>query len=812
MDLNKYRRLVFIFISFLLSGNVLLYAQGGTYLNYDGKLKWLRVNSLHTYFSEHASETETGGDDPRSIRFCWPGEYGLVQTSMRARGMFLGCVDFHDAHINQNFEHYVINSGPKPGEYEDRPIYDAVEFKLVGRFSHPLVVVDDVPDRTSPLYDTIDELDPNLVADRMLLVKNHSAMGVTITKKVYVFTQQYHNNYYIYDFILKNTGIIDNDSTVYQQQLKDFMFMLTYRYALSGESLWENASGEAQGWGIDNTGWGRNVVHEVTGTDGNGIRGHYAWYAPHSARPFTNIDDDWGCPNQNEDGIMAAARYVGHAVIHADTGPDNPTDNRLQPSTTHHFNTDSDELTRATSRYDADRMGKRYTLMTMKHASPTLVEEIAASGQAADLYINSNYSTGGVTALQSFGPYTLDPGDSLHFVFVGGVAGLSREKNREVGGNWLQYYNSTGSPALIMPDKSSAPDHTEYKEAWVLTCRDSLQQTFERAIDNYNSGYTIPQPPPPPDIFTVVSGGDRIRLSWSSNATSDPHFDGYVIYRSEGNVIDPKSVYKKIFECDHSTGIVHEYDDISAVRGFDYYYYIQSKDDGSQNDIQPGVPLYSSMFWTITTDPAYLRRPAVTKDAKATPDVDTTYWELNIPKEEWAATSKYYDREIVSYGGSNYLCICDSTGETNPPVVDTRSWKLVVSKGTWNPAKTYIVADAILYNDVSYVCKYGLSGGTWLDLVRVVPNPYDIRARMFQFGDESQYDRIAFYGLPPVCDLKVYTERGDLIWSKKHTDGSGDELWDSMTSSRQIVVSGIYILYVETPEGESVFRKFVIIR
>ena len=99
-----------------------------------------------------------------------------------------------------------------------------------------------------------------------------------------------------------------------------------------------------------------------------------------------------------------------------------------------------------------------------------------------------------------------------------------------------------------------------------------------------------------------------------------------------------------------------------------------------------------------------------------------------------------------------------------------------------------------------------------MELVRIVPNPYDIRSRLFQFGENSQYDRIAFYGLPPVCKLKIFTERGDLIWEKDHTRGTGDELWDSKTSSGQIIASGIYILYVETPEGKSVFRKFVVIR
>jgi hypothetical protein len=96
--------------------------------------------------------------------------------------------------------------------------------------------------------------------------------------------------------------------------------------------------------------------------------------------------------------------------------------------------------------------------------------------------------------------------------------------------------------------------------------------------------------------------------------------------------------------------------------------------------------------------------------------------------------------------------------------------------------------------------------------VRVVPNPYDIRGRFLQYGDQSQYDRIAFLGLPPEAKLKIFTERGDLIWEKEHTTGSGDELWNSTTSSGQIIVSGIYILYVETPDGRSVFRKFVVIR
>lgn len=236
---------------------------------------------------------------------------------------------------------------------------------------------------------------------------------------------------------------------------------------------------------------------------------------------------------------------------------------------------------------------------------------------------------------------------------------------------------------------------------------DSLYRTFRHAGQNFKNGYAIPQPPPPPSIFEVRSGGDRISLSWADNAASWPGFDGYKIYRATGK---PDTTYTEIFSCNRAN-VVHTFDDVTARRGFDYYYYIVSKDDGSTNDVHPGAPLVSSKFYTMTNAPAYLRRPAADD-----------------------------------------------------------------------------LAD-----------------------IRVVPNPYNIRARELQFGSVAP-DRIAFFGLPPECTIKIFTERGDLVETLAHTDGSGDELWDSLTSSRQVVVSGLYIAVIETPDGRSAVRKFIIIR
>ena len=702
--LKSYRILAGLLILILMSRSNNAFAQA---LGASGELKWLRVNSLHTYFSEQGAESETGGTEETNVSFSWPGEYGIDQYTMRSNGMWLGCRNYYDSKVDRTFDKMVTNVGLKPNEYTERPIFDAVDFRLIGKYEHPIVNVDGALASELTQYDVLDDIDPNLPADRLLIVKNHTSIGVTVTKKVYAWSTKGHDNYYIYDYTLKNTGIIDNDGTLNPQTIQDFYFLLASRHTFAGESI---IYGDPYGtnWGTGAMQWGGNVVNDVVGRDPAAndfeFRAYISWYGPNSAQP---VSDDWGCPNYKDDGVMAAAKYAGRVVLHADKSASDKSDDQYEPTTTRFSYSDDPVMQRAGSPYNEIYINQRYDFMSSGHDPLTQAELIEASGLSADVW-SAGSGTSGHTITQGFGPYTLETGDSINIVLAGAVAGISREKNREVGGNWIQYENGTGTPELIKPDGTETTDYDEYKREWVWTCKDSLIKTFRNAIANYESGYNITLAPPPPKEFTVRSGGDRISLSWADNATSAPNFDGYVIYRAEGSVMQPKSKYEKLWECDASN-VVHSFDDITAARGFDYYYSIQSKTDGSENN---GVPQYSGLFWTLTSVPAYLRRPA----------------------------------------------------------------------------------------------------GTSIEEVRVVPNPYDIRARALQFGDDFQYDRIAFYGLPPVCDVKVFTERGDLIWQRHHDDGSGDVLWDSLTTSGQIIVSGIYILYVETPEGESVYRKFVVIR
>jgi hypothetical protein len=670
------------------------------------EIRWLRVSQLQSFINEVGAEYE--GEWPTyNLNFLsWPAQYGIEQNLLRQKGLWIGARNFYDTRMGDELSVKVIGSGPRNTDERVNMIFEK-EIKLIGRNYHPMVSVDDQLATVLDTYDVLDSLDENLPADRMVLVRFNTSIGVSVTKKVLCFTQSDQDDYFIHDYVFKNTGIVDRDGTVHEQTLQDVWFYFVYRFAFAGESYGDASTPEGN-WGAFSSAWGESTLNHAFGTDPAGadfndpssplyrMRGFYSYYGPSTDRLNLLYEEDWGGPNDSEDGVMASAKFAGCVTLHADRSPSNPADDAAQPGTTWYIASDGDAvgMSANVSQYKVDYMNIRYEIMSEGHP-PQAHDELIGDDYAINLSDAKRQAGGGTSQGQGYGPYTMAPGDSVRIIFAEASSGINREKNREVGWNWLQWWRQTGNPALVMPDGSLTTDHDAYKKAWVFTGRDSVLKVYRSALENYNSGYQIPRAPDPPGRFEVRSGGDRIQLSWDDNAASDPHFGGYVIYRASGTVLSPKSVYEKLFECG-AADAVHAFDDTSAVRGFDYYYYILSKDDGTQT----GKTLTSSLFWTLTSKPAHLLRQAE----------------------------------------------------------------------------------------------------SFLNQVRVIPNPYDLRSRLYQFGTESQYDRIAFYGLPKFCSLKIFTERGDLIWEKDHDNGAGDELWDSMTRSGQIVVSGIYILYVEVPD------------
>lgn len=678
-------------LALLLVPNSQVFAQGET--------KWIRVGELHDWFSELGCEWEVGrrglvADQQDGLQ--WPGRYP-DQDCQAAKGLWIGAMNYNDLVAGQTYVHKVIQVGPRSNDYANEIF--PVEFKMIGQFDHPTVLVDGEVATDLDFDDVLDEIDPNLTADRLMITKIRTSMGIDMIRRIYAFSQQNNNNYFIYEYVFTNSGIVDQNGTQNSQTLQGVYFTWQYRYAISKEM---GAYGKF--YMPQNATWGTNTMNEVIGEDpasGDPFRALYCWHGLHSGATYQGQNyDNIGAPNIEGDGKLGAAQFVGVVTIHADKSPTDNSDDPLQPTGSNYVDSDA-TITQGGfhNQYNPNNMTSQYNFMASGH--PPLSHAEAVGTGYPNEFLNT---AGGFSQSQGFGPYTMQTGDSIRIVMAEAIAGIDWEKMIEVGGNW---FNQTGNYDL--PGGGTTSDRDEYKDAWVFTGKDSLFQTFGRAKDAWDNGLSIQQPPPPPDLFEVNSGGDRIQLSWSGNAESYPGFTGYRVYRAIGKA---DTTYEEIADLPAGT---LSYDDTQAARGFDYYYYVVSHAGN----------LESSLFFTRTNLAANLQRQA----------------------------------------------------------------------------------------------------GTRLDSIRVVPNPYNIRAaRSLSLG--FGLERIAFFDIPAFCKISIFTERGDLIQQIEHTDGSGDEYWDLVTTSRQTVVSGVYIAYFEVTEdyhdsntgallykkGENTFRKFVIIR
>jgi len=677
--------------------------------------KWISIGMLHNWYSSAGAEMEVGrrsitSDQQDGLQ--WPALF-RYQDMQAAKGLWIGASNYSDPLAGGKvFNKKVVHAGPRA--IDEASEFMPQKFEMVGKFDHPTVVVDGILGSHTAYEDKVDRVDPTLKADRMLDNVVNTSLGITVHRKIYAYSNRYHDNYFIYEYVFKNTGIYDADGSDHGMTLNDVIFFFQFRYAVS-----KHLGAYGYYYAPQSATWGHNTVNDILHPNyGDDLRGIYAWHGLHSGYEGDNIGGpNIGSTSISADGFLGGAQFPGTVTLHADTGPNDPSDDTSQPFSAPFFSSDAG-ITQPNDQFNDASMIAEYSVMN--EGLPGSPHADLVGDQNADEYAPPGETNpGGFSQGIGYGPYTMAPDDSIRIVLAEGANGLSWEKRHEVGNKW--YAKKT---PYILPDGSETSDRNKYKDTWVFTGKDSIKKTFKRAIDTWNNDLTIDPTPPPPNTFAVTSGGDRITLEWANNAESYPNFGGYRIYRS---VHTADTTFEKIYECGDGTNnpVVNRYEDKAARRGFDYYYYITTFDDGTVNTIKPGERIESSLFWARSYEPAYLRRQP----------------------------------------------------------------------------------------------------GSRLEDIRIVPNPYNINARSLQFG-QSGPDRLMFYNLPPKCDIQIYTERGDLIQTIHHTDGSGDEPWNSVTSSRQVVVSGIYIAYIKVTEdhydpetgqllfrkGDATTKKFIIIR
>ena len=711
---------------FLLTAAVLLVAPNDR-AHAQGQTKWIQIGSMHNWYSEKGGEIEEGNVLEQQYGLRWPALVNRTDAQA-AKGFWIGATNFTDA-VGNTWTPKVIAVGPRwKGDNEFFP----KAFDVYARFDPPRVMVDGNPSFANP--EEITAVSDTVKSDRLVVNKVNTVLGLTIERKIYAFSQQYHDNYHIMEYTFTNTG--NPDIGLAAKKLTDVMFYWQFRYAPGGPGPGYEVNNSAR-WGInsmnDARGFPPDLNNPLIAPSENDVKCMFTWLGLHTGAnkppagtsPNAATFDNIGAPIWNSTGIsgvstyiqaadtnwrLGAAQMVGNAPLYADKSPTDRSAATDQPSTSSFLGSD-EPITQnnANTQYSQAAMTAMYSKMTEGH-TPRQAWLVEGSGKFSEQTVQGNIGVGapgGWSQGTGYGPYTLEPGQSIKIVWAEGASGLTFDECVRIG---LQYKRGTIT--------------TKQKNDSVLAGRLRLFETMRRAVANYKSGFAIPQPPYPPAIFNVRGGGDRIALTWDPNPKESSNgFVGYRIYRATGR---SDSAYHLVYQCggtrpsdpnvNYDATKTYAFNDVTAVRGISYYYYITSFGNSIPADPVTRTPageLESNLFYTKTYDPAFLKRPA----------------------------------------------------------------------------------------------------GTTSDQIRIAPNPYIISSNENALRFPNEADKIAFFNIPGNCVISIYTELGELIKQIVHTDGTGDAYWNSITSSNQVIVSGVYIAVIENKDtGEKTIKKLVVVR
>lgn len=442
-----------------------------------------------------------------------------------------------------------------------------------------------------------------LTADQLVEVTTENILGVQLNRQVMAWGQNFHDDYVVVDVEFTNTS---------GDTLFDFYINIqsngdnTYRSNGSNPLL---LSGE--GYNSATT-W----QHYYGGRIGDSLRVFYEYSADEPDIP----GDDMGAPIISQNGRLINNKFVWYSILHASIEPylnaDNDVDDFKQPRVTYigkdnliPYDNGSDEY--GSSNYWAIRGAySEFWPMTGNLIPGTF------HGGNSDETGSTDYSDFPAGTRQgnnskmwsSFGPYTFLPDHKLHIALASGYSGLDAVVAQQIGSGWQ---NGTLTDAPGLPDArtgyfpsnfafpQNATEMDKIKDRWLSTAVDSVMKSASRAKWNFETGYQVPQAPPPPSHVEIRGRGTGVEIKWTDwEAEERPDFAGYRIMRRLSS-LDTRH-YEEIYSSGaEDLATEHTYVDTDIIVGVDYYYYIQAKaliatDDMNAYPENRGKIIYSS--------------------------------------------------------------------------------------------------------------------------------------------------------------------------------------------------------------------------
>ena len=587
------------------------------YTNADA-FKWIRVGRLQDRIVDSINQGESMSG--RWMYYYYDG-FGRENTQQSATYLF--CTDWTD---HNGTSHPIKQTGVGGGRVDEltvtMPVPDAEDITLhtYYRNTPPTITVDGW--RIEEFFPQAgEEVAPDKIpgtADIMVESTVNTDMGVTIHQKVLAWSQMNHDDYHIYDWTFTNTGNVDLDDEIelQGQTINNFYIWRATRFGPA------RIGRRYKNW------YSRYGEHPT-----DSLRIRYAYSARRSSASF----DDVGYPRTNKNGWLNHPEYAGEATLYVQKDPDDLSDWEMQPSVSGNGNCDviianwlwyqlsSDDIATQYSIFNQGfdtKAGKWDNVMQTEAEGiwPGSKHAVRMDEQGLKWVKDNHFYTWHPWTGHSSGPWDLEFGESIRYVYSKVMGSISPRLGWDVGAAW---FNDEAEPPPGMvygvtdnmpPQYTVHPDLYDdendwAKDCWVFTGKDSLFKNSNASQWAVRNNYDIPVAPPAPSI-EIKSLPDKIRISWDgteSEKASD--FAGYRIYRA---VPTSDSCFWKII-ADISGSGTYQYDDATASRGIGYAYYVTAYDDGVGNatDVNGRKEvLESGMYFNETSlRTAHLTRP-----------------------------------------------------------------------------------------------------------------------------------------------------------------------------------------------------------
>jgi len=470
----------------------------------------------------------------------------------------------------------------------------------------------------------------NGTCDQVVEGTTLNALGIEVHRKVFAWSQQYHDNYIVCDVTLTNKS--GNTLTDFYMRMHEAIFYMSR--AVGGDpDIPSDQDPEEMGW-----------HHYYGARPGDSLRIFYEY----SADDRVLDGDQMGYPVHTQDGRLSQTDIHFYSILHASKEPYtdqvNDVDDPLQPKVTNVFapfamGMNSPDL----GGEDATGRGFIYDIISGETFSDQEIDgqhpgthhraNSDEQGSADWTCLGKGFDENSVWnhRCASFGPYTFNNNESIHIVYVSGFAALGLKKDKEIGEKWLA--GTLEDPPNI-PDARTGffptnfafpPDATEMdkkKDRWISTVIDSVHKSVSRAKWNYEHDWNVPMAPPPTSKWVLGTGkepGKGTEITWSNpEAEALPNFDGYRIMRRVG--IQDTVFYEQIHRTSgDDKANEHVFVDKDVVWGASYYYYVQvgikvdENDPNAYNNSKYGTTrgktLWSGRMWGVSNYPVEPERP-----------------------------------------------------------------------------------------------------------------------------------------------------------------------------------------------------------